>query len=149
LSILFAVCFIALAVSFVTYYQYRKSLPSKADPAAASTAAVPAVKQSSIARFIEVTGFRVSENEKQKAQVDFVVVNHSGADIPDLGGTVTLKAVASNADQEPVATFEFKLKSLGPYEAKDMKLPIQTKMRAYELPDWQFLKADVQITSPQ
>jgi hypothetical protein len=81
--------------------------------------------------------------------VDFIIVNHSQADIGDLAGTVALMASASNADQEAVATFAFKLKSLGPFEAKSLKIPIQTKLRAYELPDWQFLKASVQITSPE
>jgi hypothetical protein len=147
LSLLFAFGFVALAFGLLTFFQHRKATSADANSAAAPKA--PTVI-SSVARFVEVVGFRVTEDEKQKAQVEFVVVNHSGAEIADLGGTVALKAVASNADQEPVASFSFKLKtSIGPFEAKDLKLPIQTKMRAYELPDWQFLKADVQITSPQ
>ena len=147
MSLLFAVCFTALAFGVMTFLEHRKSASAQADAVAPSK--TPTVI-SSVARFVEITGFRVTEDEKQKAQVEFVVINHSGADIPDLGGTVSLKAGTSNADQEPVAMFAFKLKSpLGPFEAKDLKLPIQTKLRAYELPDWQFLKADIQITSPQ
>jgi hypothetical protein len=149
LVLLFAVCFTAIAVSFVTYFQSRKQVTSAADSAAKAPGNSAAPAQSAVSKVIEVTGFRVTEDAKQKAQVSFVVVNHSEAEFVDLAGTVALKAAASRADEEPVATFGFKLKSLGPYMSRDMQIPIQTKLRAYELPDWQFLKAEVQITSPQ
>jgi hypothetical protein len=32
---------------------------------------------------------------------------------------------------------------------KDVKAEIPTKLRVYELPDWQFLKADFEITDPK
>jgi hypothetical protein len=38
--------------------------------------------------------------------------------------------------------------SLGPYETRDERRAT-TKLRVYELPDWQNLVPDVQITSPQ
>jgi hypothetical protein len=38
---------------------------------------------------------------------------------------------------------------LSPYEAKNMRAPLESKLRVYELPDWQFIRADVTITSPQ
>jgi hypothetical protein len=39
--------------------------------------------------------------------------------------------------------------SLGPYESKEMSGALSTKLRVYELPDWQNLTAEIQITSPQ
>jgi hypothetical protein len=74
--------------------------------------------------------------------VQFVVVNHSGLGLGRVAATVHLKAVARQA-QEPVGTFSFET-TLGPYEAKDLKVPLETKLRVYELPDWQFLRAELQ-----
>ncbi|MEN6603543.1 MAG: hypothetical protein ABFD86_14110, partial [Bryobacteraceae bacterium] len=81
--------------------------------------------------------------------VTFLVVNHSGADIANLGGTLTLKPRGARPDQTPLASFEFKLPSLGPYESKELKDTVRSSMRAYELPDWQFLDADLELTSPK
>jgi hypothetical protein len=39
--------------------------------------------------------------------------------------------------------------ALGPYEARDATAPLNTKLRAYEMPDWQNISGQVQITSPQ
>ena len=53
------------------------------------------------------------------------------------------------ADEEAVGNFSFKLPSLGPYESKDLSAPLNTKLRVYELPDWQNLVPDLQVTSPK
>ncbi len=102
-----------------------------------------------IARYIEVTGFRITEDANRRAQVRFLVVNHSAADIGDLAGKVSLRTTKSSPDEPPISTFEFKTSRLGPYESVEFKTVMATKLRAYELPDWQFLTADVEITSPK
>jgi hypothetical protein len=38
--------------------------------------------------------------------------------------------------------------SLGPQEVKDISATALTKLRIYEMPDWQFIRAEVEITSP-
>jgi hypothetical protein len=90
---------------------------------------------------LELAGLRLSEDAKQHAYVQLVAVNHTGADLGEIEAKVDLKAVTSK-DQTPVGTFEFKT-SLGPYESKELKVPLQTKLRVYELPDWQFLRARI------
>jgi len=105
-------------------------------------------KAASLARHIEVTGFRLVEDANQQTQVQFLVVNHSAADIGDLAGVVTLRSTESSPDDDPIAEFEFKTASLGPFESIEFKTAIETSMRAYELPDWQFLTASAVITSP-
>lgn len=106
------------------------------------------MKTHPIARHLELTGFRLTEDAKQKAYLQFVVINHSGAEIADLAANVKLRAVTMAHEQEPVGTFSFKVPVLGPHEAKDMKAEVATKLRVYELPDWQFLRADMEITAP-
>jgi hypothetical protein len=92
---------------------------------------------------------RLTEDAKKKPEVRFVVVNHSGAEMADLAANVNLWARTAKSDEEAVGTFAFKLASLGAYESKEMSAPLNTKLRVYELPDWQNLVAEVQITSPQ
>jgi hypothetical protein len=44
--------------------------------------------------------------------------------------------------------FDAKVPSLGPEEIQDVTATAATKLRIYELPDWQFIKAEFEITSP-
>jgi hypothetical protein len=139
---LLAIAFVGVGIGVVSWQQQRHA--RAATPAAApleAPPAGPAVQANPIFRDIELTGLRLTEDAKQKASVQFVLVNHSAADLGEVAGTVHLKAVAKR-DQDPVGTFSFKA-SLGPYESKDMKEPLDTKLRVYELPDWQFLRADI------
>lgn len=145
ITLVVSIALISLCVSL--YLATRPSTPaaqSMEKPAAASSA----VKRHPLSKHIEVTGIRITEDAAQKAQVEFLVVNHSGADIADLGGTLTLKPKGAKPEHAPLASFEFKIPSLGPYESKELKTTVRANMRAYELPDWQFLEAALEITSP-
>jgi len=123
----------------------RESAPA---PAAANTPAA-AKQNSTLQKYVEVAGVRLTENSGKMPEVHFLVVNHSGAEIADLAANVNLWARTAKSDEEAVGTFAFKLGSLGAYESKDLTAPLSTKLRVYELPDWQNLTAEVQITSPQ
>jgi hypothetical protein len=101
----------------------------------------PAVQSNPVLRNLELTGLRLTEDAKQKPFVQCVVVNHSGADLGEISAKVNLRASA-NREQEPIGTFAFKV-SLGPYESKDVKAPLDTTLRVYEFPDWQFLRAEL------
>lgn len=91
----------------------------------------------------------MSEGGSGKLNVKFVVVNHSEADIGDLGLKVRLTTSSAKPDDPPIGEFEVKIPSLGPEEIKDASATVPSKLRIYELPDWQFLKAEFEITSPQ
>jgi hypothetical protein len=112
------------------------------------TSAVP-IKKHPLAKYVELVGFRLSEAGGGKLKVKFVVVNHSQADIGDLGVRVRLTAGSAKPDDPPIATFDVKVPSLGPEEIQDVTATAPSKLRVYELPDWQFLKAEFEITSPQ
>jgi len=96
-------------------------------------------------KYLELTGVRIVE-EGNKAKLRFVVVNHSAADMTalELKGTLT-----TNDTDPPVGTFVAKVGSVGPYDSKDVNTIVDTKMKPYELPDWQFLKVKFEITSPR
>ena len=113
--------------------------PAVAAPASASTAPL-----SPLAKFIEVTGYRIVIDENKKSEVQYLVVNHSSADISDANIFITLHSVKPG--QPPVCRFSFKVPSLAPFESKEMSSPIEKTTRAVSLPDWQDLRADVQIS---
>jgi hypothetical protein len=62
---------------------------------------------------------------------------------------VDLRTTAGKSDDPPVCSFSTKIAALGPLELKPVTVMVPTKLRIYELPDWQFLKPDFRITSPQ
>ena len=101
-----------------------------------------------LAKYLEIVAFRLSEPQPGKARVKLAVVNHSEADLGNIELKVSLLAVTAKEGDEPIGTFEVKVANLGPEEFKEVTIPIKTKLRVYELPDWQFLRAEFEIVSP-
>ena len=48
---------------------------------------------------------------------------------------------------QAAGSFEFTT-SVGPWESKDLTVPLVTQLEMIELPDWQNVSTNVQITSP-
>jgi hypothetical protein len=46
-----------------------------------------------------------------------------------------------------VAEFDSKIPGLGPQESHEMIAMTTTKLKFFEFPDWQFMRADFDITS--
>ena len=112
------------------------------------TSAIP-TKKHPLTKYVELVGFRLSEAGGGKLKVKFAVVNHSEADIGDLGVKVRLTTSSAKPDDPPIAVFDVKVPALGPEEIQDVSATVPSKLRIYELPDWQFLRAEFEITSPQ
>jgi hypothetical protein len=150
MSLLFAALFIVLGLGLYWGVRYWKNRPAAA-PATLAFENPPAAGQSAkpnaLQRFIQVTGVRLTQNAKKATEARFLVVNQSPADVADLSGTVTLRARGADPGSS-VGTFSFKSISLGPYEAKEVIAPVETRLRVYELPDWQNLAPELTITSP-
>jgi hypothetical protein len=116
-------------------------------PAVAATAPAPTGGSSPLAKFVEVTGFRIitsTVDANKKSEVQYLIVNHSDADISDANVFVTLRS--AKPGQPPVCRFSFKVPSLGPFESKEMSSPIEKATHAISLPDWQEMRAEVQIS---
>jgi hypothetical protein len=151
LTIVFTLAFVGLGAGVYWVVQHSKSSEQKAaaapvvlqDPAAKANAA-----KHPLQKYIEVAGVRFFQNPKKQTEARFVVVNHSDAEITDLAGTVSIWGRTVKSDEEAVGTFSFKVHSLGPNESKELSGPLNTKLKVYELPDWQNVTAEVQITSP-
>jgi hypothetical protein len=102
-----------------------------------------------VAKYLELSGFRIIEKKPGNLTVQFAVTNHSDADIGNIAMTVKLRATTAKPEDPPLATFSAKIDALGPQELKEVTAEIPTTLRAYELPDWQFLTADFQIAEPK
>ena len=149
LTLLFAFAFLGVGagVYFAVHY-FRGGAQAASAPAATVPARTPATTNP-LQKYVEVTGIRFVETATHETEARFVVINHSGADITDLAGTVNIWGRTAKAEEEAAGTFNFKLQELKPFESKDAVAPLTTKLKAYELPDWQNVVTAVQITSPQ
>ena len=144
LAVAFGLVFAGIFVALYLYLGRSSSAPAVA-PATVATVAPAAVNP--LQKYVEVTGFRlVTENKQQ--MIRFVVVNHSGAEMADVTGKVTMVAGPSRAEAIPVGTFRFVARSLGAHGSVELTAPFDTKMKAYELPDWQTATGQVEIISP-
>ena len=144
---LFALAFLGLGASL--YLGYQRFGGGKAGFTGGEVVS-PAAKQkpaSPLQKYVEVVGLRLTQDAKKKPQAKFIVVNHGTAELNDLTANVTLWASTSRSEEDTVGTFTFKINSLGTNEAKEITTPLKTKLKMYELPDWQNLTAELQLTS--
>jgi hypothetical protein len=97
-----------------------------------------------LAKHLEIAGLRVTESKPQTAKIQFVVINHSAADLPDLKMNISLRAGAGGG---PIFEFPVDLNSIGPFESRELTTTIKTNLKPYELPDWQVLRAEFRLKS--
>jgi hypothetical protein len=147
--VLFAFAFLGAGagVYWLVGYMRGSSQASAPSSTVESPAAKPGGRANPIQKYIEVSGVRFVANAKKKLEVKFVVVNHSPADIAGITGNVTIWGRTQKSEEEAAGTFTFS-GSLAPFESKEMTAPLTTKLKPIELPDWQNISTDVQITAP-
>lgn len=94
-----------------------------------------------LAKHVEISGVRLI-GEKGRTRVQILVINHSGADLPELKLRVQLAAEGRTPFEFPVT-----VPSLGPYEYRDLAATVKTNLKPYEWPDWQFIRPKFQVVS--
>jgi hypothetical protein len=140
------VALLALLYMFVLPHSGDDASATKGDTAAQSAklenprAEGAAEKVHPLTKYVEVAGVRIQEQKGGKVRIDFVVVNHSSADLPPLKMQVRLASAGREYFVIPMD-----LPSLGPYESKDMSTSVRTDLKPYELPDWQLVQAKFSI----
>ncbi|MGD0297766.1 MAG: hypothetical protein ABSE86_11675 [Bryobacteraceae bacterium] len=115
----------------------------------ATNAAQTSQSSNPFAKYLELVGFRIIEKSPGHLEVRFGVVNHSEADIGEVKMDVNVRTTNAKADDPPLIAFSATIPSLGPSEMKAVAVDVPTKLRVYELPDWQFLKPDFVLTEPK
>jgi len=105
----------------------------------------PSVSPSPVAQPIEVTGFRIQMDPAKKSEIQYLVVNHTPSRFTGVTVNVTLYAADAKAGQPPLCKFQFAAPNLGPFQSKDMTSAIEQVTRPVNVPDWQDLRAAVEI----
>ena len=128
------------------FHGARSGRPTTAEE---SPGAKPGAAVSAIQKFIEVSSVRFLEDpkNKEKVVVKFVLTNHAEAELNGLAGNVTIWASTGRSEEDAEGTFEFATNLRG-LESKELTAPLTGKKKIYELPDWQNMTNDVQITAP-
>lgn len=103
-----------------------------------------AAKADPLMRNLEVVGLRLIQSSSQKVEMKFVLVNHSPGAIGDINAKVRLLAEPRGGQETVVGECLLKAGELGPFESKEFTAPLSTDKKAYELPDWQFLRATLE-----
>ena len=142
-----------IGVGVVCYGAYafltRGSSPSTATKKGASEVQISQTEsRNPVAKFVEVVGFRIVE-DRGKATLKFLVVNHSSGEIGGFDLEVKIRTKNAKPEEAPLFTVKAPIRSIGPWESKDFTVPASTALRAYELPDWQFLSATFDIIGGQ
>jgi hypothetical protein len=150
LTVLFAFAFLGLVLGIYWGIGYLRNPSQAASPPAQveSPAAKPVAKTSALQKYVEISGIRWGQDAKKKIIVKFTVTNHSNADLAGLAGNVTVWGRTQKSEEDAAGTFSFTA-NVGPQAAQEVSAPLNTKLKIYELPDWQNINADLQITSPQ
>jgi len=146
LTIVFVLAFFGLGSGIYWLIGSMRGPATTPSATVESPAAKPGAQTSPWQKYIEIAGVRFVE-EKKKPMVSFVLVNHSTVEIGELGGNVTLWGRTRTSEEEATGTFAFKT-TIGANESRELKAPLTTKLKFYELPDWQNVTADIQITVP-
>ncbi len=149
LTVVFALAFVGLVGGIYWVVQAARggSQPSRPSTSVESPAAKAGVKTNPLQRYIEVAGVRFVQDAKKNTLAKFLVINHSEADFSGLAGNVTIWGRTQKSEEDAEGTFSFTT-NLGPMESKELSAPVTTKLQIYELPDWQNVTLDLQITAP-
>jgi len=146
IGVVLGVAAVLLGAGYFVWQRMESGDKAKDAPTTQTEKPGEAPKEHPLAKQIEVTGFRIREPKPGQADVKMLVVNHSAADIADLRMTVSVTAKGTS---KQVATFPITVKRLGAFESTEASAKIKVALRAYELPDWQFLEAKLLVQAPE
>jgi len=137
---------LAVGIAVVFYLLPASHTAADAKSAAPEPVTTPAVEASHpISQYIEVTGIRFVMDPNKKSEIQYLVVNHSAAELSDMTVFVTVKTANAKAGQPPLCRFSFRSTGLAPFESKEMTSSIEKLPHPVTLPDWHDLRAEVQI----
>ena len=152
MAILFAVGLIGLIAGIYWLVGGSKSSTASSAGSAATAGSTAAAAPSSdpLTAAIEVSGIRIIEDEKHKGKVQarVLVVNHSSADLNGITVDVHCYAGPQKTAAAEVGEMRF-TDNLAPYQSHEVTVTFNTKLKVYELPDWQMMSTGISVTPPK
>jgi hypothetical protein len=103
----------------------------------------------SLSKSVEVSGLRLVPGWTHKQQVTFLVINHSSASIPAISILMAVRPADSSSASAPILNINAVIRSLGPYQSKEIRTDLDSGIPASTFADWQSLRTDIQISSSQ
>ena len=136
---------IAVVMQFLAANREAKAAVTPAPIQAASVPAAPAFEQHPFARFVEVTGLRVVADLSHRSQVQYIVVNHSSEQLSGMLIRIAVRSSTDSAGAKPLFTVSAVIPSLGPHQSKEIRTDLDSQLRSSAIPDWEYLRTDVQV----
>lgn len=140
-----------VGVAALSYFAIQYfTQPTSASPEAAAAADANQPKQQAagdhpLNKFVEVTGLRVT-SANGKGALKFLVVNHSTGPLSTVNLEIDVRAAGGKPEDPALITVTAPVKNIGPLESREYTIPMSATVKAYEMPDWQFLRATYRIT---
>ena len=150
ISFILATSFFVLAGNavqryFVNHEAKAASVVQASSHAEAASPLAPSYGQHPFARFVEVTGLRVVADPNHHSQVQYIVVNHSASQLSGMSLRITVRSTTQAAGSAPLFTVSAMVPSLGPHQSKEIRTDLDSQLHASAIPDWEYLKTDVQV----
>ena len=148
MSMLFALGFSAVffGIFWLVNRTGSQSGPQKLTAVVESPAAKPGANGNQLQKYIELTGVRFGK-EGKAITITFLLVNHSDSDLANVTGNATIWGSTQKSEEDAVGTVAFQA-GLPANGSKELTLPFTTKHKLTDMPAWQNLTVDMQITSP-
>ncbi len=119
--------------------------PAKSSPAGTAIPARSSAPQNALTKYLEVSGLRLAVNSAHKSSVQYLIVNHSAAELSDVKLTVSVRSASGNAQQAPLFVFNTTIPALSAYESRELSTPIDTTVHSLDVPDWTNLRAELTV----
>jgi hypothetical protein len=153
ISVLVATALFLGAGSLLQYVSENRD--SKAAPVATPQPVQPSAGISSaagvgphpFARFVEIAGLRVVADLNHKSQLQYLVVNHSSTRLSDLALKIAVRSASDSSGSTPMFTLSVVVPTLGPYQSKEIKTDLDAGLRSAAIPEWENLRAEVQVST--
>jgi len=150
-SLVVATCLFLGAGSVMQFLTGRRephAAAAQSTASASNASPAAAVEQHPFSRFIEVTGIRVVADLSRKAQVQYIVVNHSSISINNASIRLAVHSAAESSGAAPLFTVSAVV-SLAPYQSKEIRTDLDSQLRSTAIPEWDNLRPDVQVSVQQ
>lgn len=118
--------------------------PSPAPPSVARPPVSNFGASNTFAKDVEVSGLRIGVDLLHHSQLQYVVTNHSGAQLTGLMLRIRVTSTAANS-KGLLFQVSAMIPSLSPNESKEIRTDIQDQLQSKTIPDWQYLKTEVQV----
>lgn len=128
-----------------TNREARAAVAPAPSPAAAVVPTAPTFEQHPFARFVEVAGLRVVPDLNHRSQVQYIVVNHSASQLTSMTIRIAVRSSTDPVGAPPLFTVSAVVPSLGPHQSKEIRTDLDSQLRSSAIPDWEYLRTDVQV----